>query len=231
LTQLRRDVLDANLALARGGLVSGTFGNVSGVDRERGVVAIKPSGVPYEKLTAAKIVLVSLADGKIVGGTLQPSSDLATHLDLYGAFPTIGGVAHTHSPHATAFAQARRAIPALGTTHADYFFGPIPCTRRMRPAEIARDYEPNTGRVIVERIQPIGPANMPAVLVANHGPFAWGATAAEAVEHAAMLEYVASLASLTLRICPGSPTLADPQLVKKHFSRKHGPDAYYGQRR
>ncbi len=231
--ELKRQVCRANLALVRSGLVAGTFGNVSGIDRSRGLVAIKPSGVDYERLTPAGIVLVSLDDGAVVGSRrgagLRPSSDLPTHLELYRAFPSIGGAAHTHSLHATAWAQACRAIPALGTTHADHFHGPVPCTRPLRAAEIRGDYERNTGRVIVEVFARTGPDDVPAVLVAGHGPFTWGPTPAAAVQTSVMLEHVATLAALTLGIQPICRPIPRP-LLDRHFRRKHGPDAYYGQR-
>jgi L-ribulose-5-phosphate 4-epimerase len=228
---LARRVWRANVALGRSGLVFGTFGNVSGIDRARGVVAIKPSGVGYEHLRPQQIVLVSLETGEAVSGRLRPSSDLPTHLELYRAFPSIGGVVHAHGLHATAWAQAAMAIPPLGTTHADYFAGPVPCTRPLRPAEIRRDYERHTGRVIVETFAaPLDPAALPGVLVAHHGPFAWGATPDEAVHHALVLEYLASLATLTRCLQPSIKPIA-PALLAKHFSRKHGPDAYYGQAR
>lgn len=229
--KLRREVLDANLALARSGLVAGTFGNVSGIDRAADVVAIKPSGVPYDQLTAAKIVLVSLKTGNPLAGSLRPSSDLPTHLELYRAFKSIGGVSHTHSIYASAWAQAGRAIPPMGTTHADHFAGPVPCTRPMRPAEVRGEYERNTGLVIVERFTRarLDPADYPAVLVASHGPFTWGASAGESVANAIMLEYCAQLATLTLRVNPSARPMP-AALLAKHFSRKHGPRAYYGQR-
>ena len=230
LARLRRDVYQANLALAASGLVLGTFGNVSGVDRQRGWVAIKPSGVPYDQLTAGRIAVVDLATGRAVAGDLRPSSDLPTHLELYRAWPSVGGVVHTHSLYATAWAQAGRPIPALGTTHADHFFGAVPCTRPLRPAEIRADYERNTGRVIVERLAGVDPLDMPAALVASHGPFAWGQTAAFAVENAILLEYIAALATETLTIRPGARPIS-AALLNKHFRRKHGPNATYGQKR
>jgi L-ribulose-5-phosphate 4-epimerase len=228
---LKQQVCDANLDLARSGLVLGTFGNVSGIDRDRGLVAIKPSGVPYDRLRPGDIVVVSLKTGRTVEGRrgqLRPSSDLPTHLELYRAFAGVGGIVHTHSLHATAWAQAGRDIPALGTTHADYFNGPVPCTRNLRPGEIRTDYEQNTGRVIVQRFARIDPLTMPAVLVAGHGPFTWGRSPGDAVHNAILLEYVASLAWMTLGINPAAQPISDV-LLEKHFSRKHGAGAYYGQ--
>jgi L-ribulose-5-phosphate 4-epimerase len=225
---LKQDVFEANRQLVRDGLVLHTFGNVSGVDRERGIVAIKPSGVPYESLRPQEIVLVSIESGQILDSALRPSSDTPTHLALYRAFPSIGGVAHTHSLFATAWAQARREISPLGTTHADYFHGPVPCTRMLQPEEIAADYEAATGRVIAERFEELDPLALPGVLVAGHGPFTWGRSPAEAARNAAVLEYLARLASETLRLAPDAPPVSAP-LLDRHFLRKHGPDAYYGQ--
>lgn len=228
LEKLKRAVCRANLDLVREGLVMQTFGNVSGVDRERDLVVIKPSGVPYEGMKPDHMVVVSLADGRVVEGRYRPSSDTPTHLVLYRAFGGVGGIVHTHSVQATAWAQARREIPPLGTTHADFCHGPVPCTRLMTSQEIQTDYEANTGRVIVERFRGLDPRSFPAVLVASHGPFAWGKDAAEAVHHAAILEYLARLASETERL---QPTIKPMQraLLDKHFLRKHGPGAYYGQ--
>jgi L-ribulose-5-phosphate 4-epimerase len=226
LPALRREVLDANRELVRRGLVLYTFGNASGIDRAEGLVAIKPSGVPYEELTEESLVVVDL-DGRRVEGDLKPSSDLATHLLLYREFPSIGGVAHTHSTHATAWAQARREIPCLGTTHADYFRGPVPVTAPLGDEEIAGDYERNTGLAIVRRFAGLDPGEAPGVLVANHGPFAWGATAAEAAHRAAMIEEIARLAWLALALGDARPI--SPALRDRHFLRKHGPDAAYGQ--
>jgi L-ribulose-5-phosphate 4-epimerase len=227
LDRLRNEVLDANRELARRGLARFTFGNASAIDRKRGVVVIKPSGVPYEKLSAAKLVITDLA-GKVLEGTLRPSSDLPTHLVLYKAFRDIGGVVHTHSHFATVFAQARLAIPCLGTTHADHFNGPIPVTRDLTRTEIQRAYEENTGRAIVRRFRGLAPMEMPAVLVAGHASFCWGATVTEAVEVASVLEEVAAMAYRTMTLGGEKPISA--HLVRKHFRRKHGPDAYYGQR-
>jgi L-ribulose-5-phosphate 4-epimerase len=223
---LREQVLEANLAIARSGLAKLTWGNTSGIDRERGLVAIKPSGVPYDELDPDTIPVVDL-DGNVVEGNLRPSTDTATHLELYRAFAGIGGITHTHSFYATAFAQARRELPFLGTTHADHFRGPIPVTREMRPDEIAGDYELNTGRVIVERFAGIDPHDMPAVLVAQHGPFAWGTDAADSVQNATVLEAVAELALHTLTLAPAVAPAGD-EILARHFDRKHGPDAYYG---
>ncbi|MCE5325154.1 MAG: L-ribulose-5-phosphate 4-epimerase AraD [Planctomycetaceae bacterium] len=227
--KLRQDVCKANLKLMDSGLVIETWGNVSGIDRAAGVVAIKPSGVAYDQLSAETMVLVSLDSGKVLEGTLKPSSDTATHLELYRAMPSIGGVVHTHSIYATAWAQARREIPALGTTHADYFYGPVPCTRVMKNEEITSAYELNTGKVIAERMAGLDPAQLPACLVAGHGPFAWGADAAKAVHNAVILEHLARLASETFRIAE-FPLPISQTLLDKHFLRKHGPGAYYGQK-
>jgi L-ribulose-5-phosphate 4-epimerase len=228
--QLRDVVFRANRRLAETGLVLGTFGNVSAVDRRAGVMMIKPSGVPYERLTAKDMVAVSLGSGKVIAGKLRPSSDTPTHLALYLAFPSIGGIVHTHSEYATVFAQARLPIRCMGTTHADYFYGDIPVTRPMREAEIERDYEINTGGVIVETFteQKLSPDAMPAVLVANHGPFTWGKDPFEAIERAEALEFVARLEWKVRALNPDAPR-PDPCLVDKHHGRKHGPDAYYGQ--
>ncbi len=224
---LRAEVLEANLELERRGLVLYTFGNASGVDRERGVVAIKPSGVPYEQMTADDIVIVNL-EGEIVEGTLRPSSDLATHLILYRAFADIGGVVHTHSRHATIWAQAGREIPCFGTTHADYFYGSVPVTGHLSVPEIEQAYEANTGHAIVKRFREIDPLAMPAVLVSGHAPFTWGRSVAEAAHHAVVLEEIAQTALQTLSL--NSAAAPIPQaLLDKHFFRKHGRNAYYGQ--
>jgi L-ribulose-5-phosphate 4-epimerase len=227
LKTLREEVLEANLELVRHGLVIDTFGNASGIDRAQGLVAIKPSGVPYEKLTPQDLVISDL-EGKIVEGTLRPSSDLATHLELYKGFPNAGGVAHTHSEFATAWAQAEKPIPCFGTTHADSFHGPVPVTPRMTAEEIAGDYEQQTGAVICRTFATINPDSIPAVLVAGHAPFCWGKDAAEAAHHAVILEYVARMAYHTLTINTESRPLAR-ELHDKHFLRKHGTNAYYGQ--
>lgn len=226
LTELRKKVLDANLELVRQGLVIYTWGNVSGIDREKGWVVIKPSGVEYGEMTADDLVIVDL-DGKVVEGTLRPSSDTPTHLELYKAFPAIGGVVHTHSTYAVAWAQAGRDIPSLGTTHADYFHGPVPCTGDLRAEQVAGAYEAETGRLIAETFRGRNAVETPGVLVRNHGPFTWGKDPAEAVYHARVLEEVARMAKLTLEL---NPAAAIPKILEdKHFLRKHGPGAYYGQ--
>ena len=227
LNDLRKQVLDANLELVRRGVVVFTFGNVSGISREEGLVAIKPSGVPYEELSVEQIVVTDL-DGRVVETNMRPSSDLPTHLELYKAFPHIGGVAHSHSEYGTAWAQARKPIPCLGTTHADYFHGPVPVTPDMTAEEIAGDYEKATGEVIVRTFRDLDPDAIPAVLVANHGPFCWGADAAGAVHNAAILEYVARMATHTFAIDAQSQPVSRA-LHDKHFFRKHGAKAYYGQ--
>jgi L-ribulose-5-phosphate 4-epimerase len=227
LKTLREGVLEANLELVRRGLLLYTFGNVSGIDRGQGLVAIKPSGVPYEELTPAHMVVSDLA-GKIVEGNLRPSSDLPTHLELYRQFPHIGGVAHTHSEYATAWAQAETPIPCFGTTHADYFHGPIPVTERLTAEQIAGDYELETGVAICQTFAKLDPDSIPAVLVDGHAPFCWGPSAAEASHNAVILEYVAKMASHTLSINPKSRPLPR-ELHDKHFLRKHGRNAYYGQ--
>jgi L-ribulose-5-phosphate 4-epimerase len=229
LDKLKSEVCKANLSLAAYGLVVQTWGNVSGIDRERGLVVIKPSGVPYESMDPQSLVVVSLQTGETVEGQLKPSSDTPAHLELYRRFKAIGGIAHTHSLYATAWAQARKDIPALGTTHADYFYGPVPCTRLLTAAEIKQDYELNTGRVIVERFRDLDPDKMPAVLVASHGPFTWGCGAERAVENSVVLEYCARLASETLAANVRARSL-QPALLDKHFFRKHGPQASYGQK-
>ena len=227
-TALKNDVFERNLELVRHGLVVLTWGNVSGIDREAGLVAIKPSGVAYDRMTAEDIVVVDL-EGKTVSGTLLPSSDLPTHLALYRAFPSVGGIVHTHSPKAVAWAQARRGIPAFGTTHADHFHGAVPCTRELTPAEVAEDYELNTGRVIEERFHDLDAEAFPGVLVAGHGPFTWGPTPRKAVENAVALEQIAAMALDTLRIDPDAEP-APSYVLDKHYFRKHGPGAYYGQK-
>jgi L-ribulose-5-phosphate 4-epimerase len=227
LKTLREEVLEANLELVRRGLVVYTFGNVSGIDRTQGLVAIKPSGVPYDELTPAHIVISDLA-GRIVDGNLRASSDLPTHLELYRQFPNIGGVAHTHSEYATAWAQAEKPIPCFGTTHADYFHGPVPVTDRLTAAEIQGDYELETGVAIFRTFAKLDPDAIPAVLVAGHAPFCWGPSATEAAHNAVVLEYVARMASHTVAINAESRTLAQ-ELHDKHFLRKHGRNAYYGQ--
>lgn len=229
LEELKQQVFKANLDLVKEGLVIQTFGNVSGIDRASGRVVIKPSGVGYDAMKPEHMVVVALDSGKVVEGDLRPSSDTPTHLVLYRAFNEIGGIVHTHSLFATAWAQAKREIPALGTTHADYFHGAVPCTRAMTPKEIKSDYEIETGNVIVERLRKFDPLAFPGVLVASHGPFAWGKNATKAVENAVVLEYLARLASETLRVNPHTGAM-QRALLDKHFLRKHGPGAYYGQK-
>jgi len=224
---LRNEVLAANLALWRGGVVLLTWGNVSARDEDEGVVAIKPSGIPYEEMTAEDIVVLDL-DGVQVAGDRRPSSDTPTHLALYRGFVGVHGVAHTHSTNATAFAQACRGIHALGTTHADTFYGSIPVTRQLKREEIEGDYELNTGKVILETCAGVDPLHVPAVLVASHGPFTWGSSAGKAVEHAVILEEVARMASITYALSPEVTAIGQP-LLDKHFLRKHGSKAYYGQ--
>ena len=227
--ELRARVLEANLEIVRRGLVLYTFGNASGISREDGLVVIKPSGVPYESIKPEHLVITDL-QGKLVEGNLKPSSDLATHLVLYRGFPNIGGVVHTHSEYATAWAQARSSIPVFGTTHADYFHGPVPVTESMTAEEIASDYEKNTGEIIVRTFQQMDPDTVPAVLVANHGPFTWGKDPADAARNAVVLEAVARMAYFTRSIEPDAPALSR-ELHDKHFLRKHGKAAYYGQSR
>lgn len=232
LKKLRSQVYAANMELPRLGLVTFTWGNVSGVDREKGLMVIKPSGVAYEELTPADLVVVDLATGAVVEGELNPSSDTRTHLELYRAFPDIGGIVHTHSPYAVAWAQAGQDIPCYGTTHADYFYGPVPCARSLSAAELEEDYEKNTGKVIVETFttRNIDPAAVPGVICRNHGPFTWGKDAAQAVYHGAVLEEVARMALLTRQVNSGA--LPAPQYLQdKHYLRKHGPNAYYGQKK
>jgi L-ribulose-5-phosphate 4-epimerase len=227
--ELREAVCEANRALVNAGLVMETFGNVSGVDRDAGILLIKPSGVRYEQLTPGGLVPVALDTGHVLETTLRPSSDTPTHLELYRAFPC-GGIAHTHSLWATAFAHARRPLACMGTTHADYFRGDVPVTRPLTAEEVAEDYERHTGLVIVEafRTRGLPPHEIPAVLVANHGPFTWGADPMAAVEHARVLEYLAHLEGARLAIAPDAPFPAG-YLIDKHYLRKHGSDAYYGQ--
>jgi len=227
LEELKEQVLRANLALPEHGLVTFTWGNVSGIDREKGLVVIKPSGVPYPSLRKEHLVVVDL-DGNRVEGDLKPSSDTPTHLVLYRAFADIGGIVHTHSPWATSFAQAGRNIPALGTTHADYFYGEIPCTRKMTPEEINGNYEEETGNVIVETFLGTDPMHIPGVLVNTHGPFSWGKDPMDAVHNAVVLEEVAKMAFNTIMLNPGIGPM-DRELLDRHFLRKHGANAYYGQ--
>ncbi len=228
LEQLRKEVCAANLALVKEGLVIQTWGNASGVDRTKGLMVIKPSGVPYDEMRPEHMVLVSLETGTVVEGKLKPSSDTPTHRVLYQRFTDIGGVVHTHSLYATAWAQTRRPVPALGTTHADYFHGSVPCTRLLTAREIQKEYEANTGEVIVETFAGRDPLSCPAVLVASHGPFAWGRSVEEAVHNAAVLEHLVRLAIETLRLFPSTKPMQQV-LLDKHFLRKHGPGAYYGQ--
>ena len=225
--ELRKAVCRANIDLQTHELVTYSWGNVSGMDRSSGVVAIKPSGVAYEELTPEKMVLLDL-EGNIVEGELRPSSDTPSHLELYRNFETLGGVCHTHSPNATMWAQACREIPCFGTTHADFFYGAVPVTEVMTAEQIKSDYEINTGKVIVRRFANLDPLQMRAVLVANHGPFTWGVTPAEAVEAAVVLEQVAAMALGTITINPGQEGISQV-LLDKHYLRKHGKDAYYGQ--
>lgn len=226
---LREAVCAANLELVARGLVTYTWGNVSGIDRAAGVVAIKPSGVDYDALTPEQIVLLRLADGApLAPGGLRPSSDTPTHLELYRAFAGLGGIAHTHSLYATLFAQAGRALPCFGTTHADHFNGTVPLTRALSAAETAADYETNTGKVVVEAFAGRDPLDVPAVLVVHHGPFTWGTTPAAAVKNSVVLETVAHMALGALQLSPDLGPIPDT-LLRKHFRRKHGPDAYYGQ--
>jgi L-ribulose-5-phosphate 4-epimerase len=227
LQQLREDVLEANLELVRRGLVLYTFGNASGISRAQGLVVIKPSGVPYDEMRPEHLVVTDL-DGKIVEGELRPSSDLPTHLVLYKAFPNIGGVAHTHSEYATAWAQAQRPIPCFGTTHADHFHGPIPVTAVMSKPEIACDYEKNTGHAIVRTFEHADYGTVPAVLVANHGPFTWGPDPRTAANNAVILEAVARTAYFTITINQAAQPIGN-LLHDKHYLRKHGSEAYYGQ--
>ena len=228
LERLREEVLEANLSLVEKGLVVETFGNASGIDRDAGMIVIKPSGVPYNRMKPSDLVVAEL-NGSVIEGTMRPSSDLPTHAVLYQKFPLIGGVAHTHSRYATAWAQARRDIPCYGTTHADYFYGPIPVTDNMTDAEIDGEYEWNTGLVIARRFVEIDPLSMRGVLVAGHAPFCWGRSATDAAHYAFHLEEVARLAFLTVTIEKTSESISDA-LRDKHFLRKHGPNRYYGQK-
>ncbi len=225
--ELKQQVFRANLDLVEHGLVIFTWGNVSGIDRERGVVVIKPSGVSYEGMKADDMVVVDM-EGNRVEGAYKPSSDTATHLELYKAFPETGGVVHTHSTYATAWAQAGCDIPNIGTTHADYFSDDIPCTRDMTEAEIMGDYEKDTGSVIIERFKGLNPTHIPGVLVKNHGPFAWGKDPHDAVHNAVVMEQVAKMAYISHQVNP--QLTMNRWLIEKHFSRKHGPNAYYGQK-
>ena len=230
LEQLKQVVYDANMELPRRGLVTYTWGNVSGIDRESGLVVIKPSGVSYEDLKPEDLVVVSL-DNKVVEGKLNPSSDTKTHLELYKAFPQLGGIVHTHSPYAVGWAQAGEDIPCYGTTHADYFYGPVPCARHLTPAELDEDYEKGTGTVIIEEFtkRRLDPVAVPGVICHSHGPFAWGKDAVQAVYHAVVLEEVAKMATFTRMVNPNAAP-APQHVVNKHYMRKHGPNAYYVQR-
>ena len=229
LENLKEKVYEANMLLPRYGLVTFTWGNVSGIDRESGLVVIKPSGVDYEDLSPDKLVVLDL-EGKIVEGKLNPSSDTKTHLELYKAFPTLGGIVHTHSTYAVAWAQAGLDIPCYGTTHADYFYGPIPCARHLTQEELDAGYELNTGNTIVEcfKMRGIDPVAVPAVICHSHGPFTWGKDAADAVYHAVVLEEVAKMAIFTRQVYPAAAP-APQRIQDKHYMRKHGPNAYYGQ--
>ena len=229
LEELKELVCKANLELPKYGLVTFTWGNVSGVDREKGLMVIKPSGVEYDNMTAQDMVVVSLGTGEKVEGKWKPSSDTATHVALYNAFPNIGGIVHTHSRWAPSWAQAGRGIPAYGTTHGDYFYGEIPCTRKMTPAEIGGEYEKETGNVIVETIAGKSADDIPAVLVHSHGPFTWGTDPHNAVHNAVVLEELAFMAFHTEALNPNA-TPMQPQLLDKHYLRKHGKNAYYGQK-
>ena len=229
LEELKNNVLKANLDLVRYGLVILTWGNVSAIDRETGLVVIKPSGVEYDALLPDDMVVVDLESGKTVEGSLKPASDTPTHLELYKAFPEVGGIVHTHSSQATSFAQAGRGIIPLGTTHGDYFYGEIPCTRKMTPEEIAGEYEKETGTVIIETFRETDPMSIPAVLVHSHGPCAWGKDAAEAVHNAVVLEEIAAMQFRTLMLNPDIAWM-QKELLDKHYLRKHGKNAYYGQK-
>lgn len=228
LEKLKEDVYRANLELVRHGLVIMTWGNVSGIDRASGLMVIKPSGVSYDEMTAGDMVVTDL-DGNVIEGTLKPSTDAPTHRALYKSFPAIGGVVHTHSTHATAWAQACRPIPCLGTTHADHFYGAVPVTRKLTPGETEDNYEYNTGLVIALALEGRDPLTMPAVLVASHGPFTWGTTPADAVQNAVVLEEVARMAALTVSLADIQDI--DRHLLDRHYLRKHGKNAYYGQKK
>ncbi|MCD7754081.1 MAG: L-ribulose-5-phosphate 4-epimerase [Clostridiales bacterium] len=231
LEELKQKVYEANMELPRRGLVTYTWGNVSGIDRERGLFVIKPSGVEYDALRPEDLVVMDL-EGNQVEGELNPSSDTKTHLVLYNEFPQIGGIVHTHSPYAVGWAQAGEDIPCYGTTHADYFYGPIPCARHLTREELDEDYERNTGKIIVEefRARGIDPVAVPAVICHSHGPFTWGKDAAQAVYHAVVLEEVAKMAIFTRQVAPNAaPALQ--RIQDKHYLRKHGPNAYYGQKK
>ncbi|MGO9480382.1 MAG: L-ribulose-5-phosphate 4-epimerase [Candidatus Kryptoniota bacterium] len=229
LEQLKEDVCKANLDLVKYGLVVLTWGNVSGIDRAKRIIVIKPSGVDYDKLTPGDMVVVDL-DGKVVEGNMRPSSDTPTHIELYKAFPEIGGITHTHSGHASAFAQACKEIPCLGTTHADSFFGPVPVTRFLTEDEVESGYEKNTGKIIIERFKDLDPISMPGILVAGHGPFCWGQNAEDSVKNSLMLEQIAGMALDTVRLDTNAKALPD-YILDKHHERKHGKSAYYGQKK
>lgn len=229
LKKLKEQVFQANLLLPKHGLVTFTWGNVSGIDREKGLVVIKPSGVPYETMKRDDMVVLELATGKVVDGELKPSSDTPTHLELYKAFSNIGGIVHTHSRWATSFAQAGRGIAALGTTHGDYFYGEIPCTRKMTEAEIQVEYEKETGTVIIETFKDKNPDAIPGVVVYSHGPFAWGKDAMDAVHNAVVMEEVAFMNIQTMILNPSIGPMQQ-ELLDKHYLRKHGANAYYGQK-
>lgn len=228
LENLKREVLEANLLLPAYKLITFTWGNVSGIDRESGMIVIKPSGVPYDGMTAEDMVVVELATGKVAEGKWKPSSDTPTHLELYRAFPEIGGIVHTHSRWATSFAQAGAGIIPMGTTQGDYFYGEIPCTRAMTPEEIGGEYEKETGKVIIERFEGIDPMSIPAVLVKNHGPFTWGTDPQDAVHNSVVLEEVAFMNYHAKSIDPAAGCMQQ-ELLDKHYLRKHGKNAYYGQ--
>ena len=229
LESLKQRVCDANIELSKRGVVLYTWGNVSEIDRKTGLVVIKPSGVGYEEMTSDDMVVVELQTGKVAEGSLKPSSDTPTHLELYRAFADVSAITHTHSTYATVFAQAGKSIPALGTTHADYFYGDVPCTRELREEEVRSEYELNTGKVITETLNAldIDPMSIPGILVKNHGPFTWGSNASESVYHAVVLEKVAEMAFMTLRLSPESAMAQ--YVLDKHYTRKHGSNAYYGQ--
>ncbi|MFP4489222.1 MAG: L-ribulose-5-phosphate 4-epimerase [Bacteroidales bacterium] len=228
LNKLKEEVLKANIDLYKSGLVIHTWGNVSGIDRENNIMVIKPSGIDYDSMTADDMVVLEL-DGTVAGGRLKPSSDTPTHLELYNNFPGAGGVVHTHSAYATAWAQAGLSIPAMGTTHADHFYGDVPCTRKLEQAEVENEYELNTGKVIVETFRSLDEKAIPGVIVNDHGPFVWGGSAAEAVYNAIALEEIARMAFMTYSLA-GNDRI-DRYLLDKHYKRKHGSDAYYGQKK
>ena len=231
LEQLKKAVYEANMELPRRGLVTYTWGNVSGIDRESGLIVIKPSGVEYEDLRPEDLVVLNL-DGEVVEGTLNPSSDTRTHIELYKAFPQLGGIVHTHSPYAVGWAQAGEDIPCYGTTHADYIYGPVPCARHLTQEELDEDYEKNTGKVIIEKFTERGldPVAVPAVICHSYGPFTWGKSPAQAVYNAVVLEEVAKMAAYTRIVKPAAEP-APQHIVNKHYMRKHGPNAYYGQKK